>query len=258
MDERRSTVKSDPSLLERFQKIYATYKKWIVYAYLILILILIYLGDFLGSWREDLLPVAVVSVLAVIFETIQSLKTKVSQCLRPREFPTLAEALPMLSEVVGRARNKITVEIIAAAGGTTITTILPRIIESTSASRIDVTLLLVDSGSEVAQWFPEHWCNEVRMNVTRIRNEIRDQRLRIKVYTYSNLPCLHGIRIDKTHLMLGFFGWNETCGKPELSRAERRPHLYFTKEEPGSEYFFDLFENWLERVPRHLIFSYAD
>jgi hypothetical protein len=248
-------VKSRSTLLTKLGNVYNISKKWIIYLDLFLILVLLYFGDFLAPLRDILLPTVVVSILAILLETIQSLEAGVSKSFVRREFPTILEAIPMLCEAVSHDKDRTIVEIIASTGGTTVSSVLPRIMQSSKASIIEISIHLVNPDSVFTNWFPSHWSQEAQVVIERVKSEIRSDRVRLTVYTYDNLPVLHGIMIDKTDLLLGFFGWKHFSGKVQLSGAER-PHRYFTRKEVESDYFFDLFEDWLEYSPSQLVYRF--
>ncbi|MBC8520827.1 MAG: hypothetical protein H8D26_02385 [Methanomicrobia archaeon] len=169
----------------------------------------------------------------------------------------IVEALPTLSKIVSHDKDRTIIDIIASTGGTTISSLLPGIIQNSHANSIEISLLLIDSKSPFKDWFPNHWLGEVEMVIERIKNEFKNDKIRIDIYTYDNLPILHGIMVNKKHLIFGFFGWRHFSGKIQLSGAER-PHRYYNRKEPGSEYFFDLFEDWFEHCPRELIYSFPE
>lgn len=250
-------MKPRNTLLARLGKIYDISKKWIIYSDIFLILVLLYFGDFLGPLREMLLPAAVVSILAILLETLQNLEASISTSLKQREFSTITEAIPMLSDIVSHDKDRTIVDVIASTGGTTIPIILPRIIQSSPAANIEISLHLINPNSNFTQWFPPHWPQEAQLVIERVKTEFKSDRVRIGVYNYDNIPALHGIMVNKAHLLLGFFGWRHFSGKSQLTGAER-PHRYFIRKEPNSEYFFDLFEDWLENSPCQLIYRFPE
>lgn len=247
-------MKSRPAIVQRLVGIYETSKKWIVSLDLFLILVLLYFGEFLGPLRDVLLPAAVVSIVGILLETLQRVEAKVSRSARPEEFPTISEALPMLADIVGEDKHKTTVEIIAATGGTTISTLLPTIVQSSPSPSIEVSLHVADPKGAFTKWCPRHWPQETEMVIERIRSEMSSDRVSFNVFTYETIPALHGVMLNRTHLLLGFFGWRYFSGTTQLSGAER-PHRYFSRKEPASEYFFDLFEDWLEHCPCRQVHS---
>jgi hypothetical protein len=250
-------MKPQPSLLAKLVKIYDTFKTWIIYLDLFFILVLLYFGSFLGSVRDILLPAAIVSALAIFFDTLKSLDTAVQAAFNLREFLTVIEAAPILSEIVSKDKDKTIVDIIASTGGTTLSSVLPTIAQSSPASSIEISLHLINPSSAFNKWFPQHWPQEAQMIIERVKTEISSRRFRVYVYTYDSLPVLHGIMINKTHLLLGFFGWKHFSGRSQLSGAER-PHRYFIRKEPGAEYFFELFEDWLENSPCQIVYTFPE
>lgn len=90
------------------------------------------------------------------------------------------------------------------------------------------------------------------MTSQRIQNEIKGSNIRIRLFLYENLPNIHGVLINKEHLFIGFFGWRNYRG---ISGTER-PHRYITQKDSEWEFFFDLFEDWVENSPHQLVYEY--
>jgi len=238
------------------KKKYELLKRWIVYAMLILILVVVYFGELLGPLRDTLLPAAVVSIIAIIYDTLENLE-KGTTSTQLREYPSIAEALPDLCEVVSKDKDKTLVEIISSTGGTTASSILPAIIRSSKANQIEIHLRLINPNSTYANTFPAHWIDETQLVIERLKNELTGNRIYFFIYLYDFIPCLHGILINKSHLMIGFFGWEHYSGRLQLAGAER-PHRFITKKEIQYHYYFDLFSDWFEHSPSKLIYSYPD
>lgn len=240
------------SPLKIISRLYKSLRKWILYGSLFLTLMIIYFGDLLGEIKNDLIPAFIVSVVAIIFEVITSLEEKVSNQENFIEFSLLSEAVPFLAKKVQENNEKTLIEIIASTGGTTISSVLPTLINNSNAKQIDISLMLINSNSPFANWFPDHWITEVEIVKNRINQLTTNNNVNINLFVYDNLPVIHGIMINKSHLVIGFFGWRHYSGRTELSGAEQT-HRYYNIRDPKNEYHFDLFEDWFENSPRELL-----
>ncbi len=247
-------MESNKGLFDRFKHIYSAARRWIVYLDLLLIVVIFYFGSFLGRFRDALLPVVAISILAIFFETLQSLNAKVTSASAFAEFPTITEAIPKISEILQQEREKLSVEIIGATGGSIMTIIFPTILRVTEAKHLDITLRLIKPNSPFMKWFPEHWVNETQATVNRAKNYFEGRKAQISIFAYDGIPIFHAIMINKKHLFLGFFGWSKTAGGPKLRGAEQ-PHRYYSRNDPSSTYFFDLVENWCKFGPYKLLHS---
>ena len=213
--------------------------------------------DFLGPLRDILLPAAIVSSIAILFETLKNLDTRVQTAFNLREFPTIIEAAPLLSEIVRRDKYKTIVDIIASTGGTSFSSVLPMICKALLPLMSKFLCISFNPNSAFSKWFPEHWSREAQTIIGRVKSEISNSRFKMNVYTYDSFPVIHGVMINRSHLLLGFFGWKHFSGRSQLSGAER-PHRYFNRKDPGAEYFFDIFEDWLENGPCEIVFTFPE
>ncbi|CAG0929333.1 hypothetical protein TFLX_01260 [Thermoflexales bacterium] len=181
--------------------------------------------------------------------------------LSVREFQTLAAAANSIAKITQQATERLVVDIIAGTGGTTVSSVLPVILQSTPASSIEVSLYLASKASPFSSYFPKHWSMEAEVVLERIRNgglASKNAQLKLDVFTYDFLPVFHGIMLNKGHLWLGFFGWRHFSGKVELSGAENPHHYYFRQEHYLADYFFRVFEDWLENMPCEKMYSFSE
>ena len=249
--KQQSVLKKQPTVITRLKNTYEVSKKYIVYVAIIVSVVVWYFGDFLGSLRLILFPAAIGSIIGILMDTLFRLDASISPS--SKEFSTIQEAIPLINEIIARNKGPINVQIIAATGATTLNTVFPQIISG--STEFNISLYLVNPSSVCAGWFPPHWQQEVQMTSKRIQNEIKGSKVSISLCTYENLPNIHGVMINKEHLFIGFFGWRNYRGMTQLSGAER-PHLYFTRINSESEFFFDLFEDWMDNSPHQLVYQY--
>lgn len=245
-------MKTQPALIARFRKMYEDSKKYIVFIDLIIIVAFLYFGDFLGPLRQVLFPAAIVSILGILMDTLFRLEANITDS--PKELQTINEAIPIINEILLQKNGITNVEIIAATGATTINAMLLGLPKGFKPSDFDISLYIVNPSSVCAKWFPSHWAQEVQMTTTRIQDDLKNRGFRIKLYYYDNLPNIHGVMINRKHLFMGFFGWKNDLGTNQLSGAER-PHRYLRRIDSEAEYYFELFEDWLENSPHQLIYQ---
>lgn len=246
---------SPPSrILHHVQKTYDRCKRAVAHLSLLLVVALFYFGDYFGSASAVLLPAALGVLLAILLETLHSVEASLGARQRVREFSTVADAVPLLCEAVRRDKELTSIDILAATGGTTLAAVLPRLLQAATASQVHVRIRLINPSGPFKSWFPPHWASEVAIVTQRLREQFSGGKATIEIYQYDNLPSLHGIMVNRSHVVLGFFGWSHYAGKPQLAGAER-PHRYFRRADDDGEYFLDLFEDWSLRSPQELVFS---
>ena len=179
--------------------------------------------------------------------------------IHTKGFNTMTEATHLLCEIAKSEKQKITIDIIASTGGSTISTLLPSIVSTTPAERVEISVFLIDNKSPISSYYPSHWSNEVEVILNKIRGEwSKSENSKVKVfnvYVYDFLPVLHGIMINKKHLLFGFFGWKHISGKIQLSGAETQHRYYSVEKQPDSQYLIDMFEDWVQNMPCTKVFS---
>jgi hypothetical protein len=213
-----------------------------------------------SGWRIGLGIVGVVLfVIGIMFlwkETTNEGKNRPSST---KEFKTLSESTSLLCDIASKEKEKLTIEIVAATGGTTISTILPSIIKNTSAPKIEISIFLVNKESPMAMYFPNHWAKEVDIVIDKIKqdwsNNPNPKVTSFNVYLYDFLPTLHGVMLNNKHLVFGFFGWKHFSGGIQLSGAEAS-HRYYSKEKhPDSQFIIDMFDDWVENMPSKKVYT---
>lgn len=242
--------------LQRFSFLLDRAKKWFFYLGLITILVVIYYGEFLGDLRNTLLPAVAAAMLGILFETVQSLESKVLQSIKVQEYERIIDTLPLIKKLAKSNSNKVRIEIIAITGGTTRNTIIPTIMEENKSNgkEIDISVWIIDTESPFSATFPEHWEQSTKTTISRMIEQSKSKNVSVEISTYSSIPFVHGIRIDGSHLILGFSGPMEIGGL-KLWRGAERPHRYFRKGDPGAEQMFKVFDQWCTDFPTKRVFS---
>lgn len=242
---------SSKHFLERVSKIYKEKaRKWIIIADIVFLVFLFYFGGVLGSVRDKLIPAAALGVLAILFELLMSISSTLRAESESIVFPSLSEALPKIREIVSHDKQKTSLKIMAATGGTTLATILPSIRESSSARKLEVTIGILDPATPYKEWIPSDWPPEIDRSITRLRSDFTDDdRTSINTFLFRILPATHGLLIDDDHLFLGFYDWTTSGKRYRLSGAEL-PHHYYQRSKPEHKYYFDLFDSWFQHCPR--------
>ncbi len=162
-------------------------------------------------------------------------------------FPSLYEAMPRIKEIVSRDKQT-SIKIIAATGGTTVATILPTIISSSSAQKIEISMGILAPDTPCKDCIPRHWPQEIEITIGRAE-EFKSDRVSIDLFLFEILPVPHGLLLNDEHLFLGFFSWITSTGKSYLAGAQL-PHRYYHKSYQEYEYFYNLFESWFKYAPR--------
>jgi len=159
-------MKDRKSISERISKIYEKVRNWIIIADIIFIFIVFYFGEILGAWREKLLVVAALGILAILFEILIFISNNLKIKPETSSLPSIYEALPKIKEIVSCDRQTTSIRVIAATGGTTLATILPSIISSSSARKIEISMGILDPDTPYKEWIPPHWPTEAIHNDT--------------------------------------------------------------------------------------------
>ena len=233
-----------------FSRIYERTKKWLIVADILFLVIVFYLGDLLnlGALRDQLLVAAAIGILAILFEILMF----ISENMKPKPevtFSSLYEALPKINEMVEDDKEITSIKIIAATGGTTVSSILPSIVKNSQAKKLEISMGVIDPDTPYREWLPSRWPAEVRTSIKRLADEFESERISVDIFYFRVLPVTHGLLINDKHLFLGFFGWTESNNRPLLAGAQL-PHRYYNASEPDSKYQFDLFRSWFEHCPR--------
>jgi len=242
-------MNSNMHLLKRISKIYERVKKWIIYVDIIFLAVLFSLGQFFGHWYVELIVAGVFAILLILFEVLLSISSSLQTRPETSVFPSLSDSLPKIREIVIHDKEKTSVKIIAATGGTTLAAILPEIKHASHAKRLEVTIGILDPDNPYKELMPQHWPSEINTTITQLRTEPSDNQTSIDYFLFTILPVTHGLLINDEHLFLGFFSWVTKDGKYQLSGAEL-PHYYYRRSKPEHKYYFDLFDSWFQYCPR--------
>lgn len=240
---------SQKTFIKRLSEIYEKGKRGIAYGSVISILIISYFGNIFGAWRDELLITFASIILALLFDLLISISKDIK--VKPRkQFSSISTALPVIEEIIGQYEN-ISVKIVAATGGTTFASILPSIIDSAKAKKIEISLGILSPSSNVSEYIPSHWYSEIGTTIKRVK-EFVNHRVHIELFLFEALPILHGLVINDRHLFIGFFNWRKIGEEFQLSGAQM-PHNYYHIGEPEFDYYFSLFESWFNYSPHRKI-----
>ena len=234
-------------LLRRIPKIYEKVRSWIIYSAMIFLIVILYFGDTLGPWREKLIVTAALGILAILFEILLDISKNLKIKPKIEVFPSLYEALPRMREMVSRDKQT-SMKIIAATGASTVATILPSIISSSPAGKINISMGILAPDTPYKEWIPHRWPGEIETTIGQLE-ELVSERISVDLFLFEMLPVTHGLILNDEHLFLGFFGWITSSGKSQLSGAQL-PHNYYHKSHPEYEYCCNLFESWFTHSPR--------
>ena len=224
------------------------------YAALLLVLAIMYFGKFLGGWSTALLPAATIVVVTFVISMLQEIERKLSTIGESVVYADTVSAIEELQSLVRRDREETSIKIIAATGGTTLSTILPRLCKASQAKVVRIELHVVDRASPFKSHFPSHWCDEVKACTRRAIAEYGAGRYRLKMMSFSNLPLIHGVMINESALLIGFSGWSQEAGAPVLS-AGGRPHTLYRRNDSDAAQLFWIFEDWFQFGPKKVIYN---
>jgi hypothetical protein len=175
------------------------------------------------------------------------------------DYTSMSEATSLLCNIAKKEQEKLSINIIASTGGSTVSTLLPSIVNATNAYRIEISIFLINKSSPIASYYPGHWANETDVILEKIRTEWADYEQKniqsFDVYLYDFLPILHGIMLNDEHLLFGFYSWKHFSGKIQLSGAESQHRYYSMEKQPASHFLFDVFHDWIEHMPCEKIIS---
>lgn len=249
-------MRDSAPFLTRFGDLYDAWKNRIIYVLIILVLALWYLGPLFPDLRDRLLPAVTAMILAMLFETLRKLQTNISSMNKQREFSTVAEALPLFSEILANSRGKVRVEVVAVTGGSAVSAAIPKLMQVSypSISELTVSLYVLNPNSQFSRWYPSHWIQETGMVVDRIKTELNMKWISARIYQYDSLPFLYGFMLDDRHLLLGFCRWRSVPGQTQIGGGDM-PCRYIARHDPGADYYFELFRNWLDCGPHQLVFD---
>jgi len=226
----------------------------VAYSALAFILVVLYFGKLLGPWSSALLPAAITVAVAFVLSTLQAIERKLSTIGESVVYADTTSAVAELENIVQRDRELTTIKIIAATGGTTLATILPKLCKASRARMVRIELQVIDQASPFKAYFPSHWATEVQASMERAISEYGDGRYSLKISRYSNLPVVHGIMINDSVLLIGFSGWSRETGTPVLSAGDR-PHTLYRRNDSDAAQLFWVFEDWFQFTPRDVVYD---
>jgi hypothetical protein len=227
---------------------YVAARKLALGASLVVILACFYSGGLLGPYRSYLLPAAVVIVAVYLLDSLNRIEGHLAAQNDIGDFPDVSAAVPRLVELAGKNSKELRLEIIAATGGTTLASVLPRLVSEAGTRQVQIAMHLADPDGPLAEWFPHHWEAETRLTCSRALQMFRGRgNVSLDIRFYSHLPMLHGILLNRQHLLLGFFGWHEQPGSSPVLSGAQRPHRLYSRSEPSHQQLFAVFEDWLEQ-----------
>lgn len=251
------TTEPDRSTLGLVRRAYEKAHIWVVQGSVLLVVAVLYFGEFLGPAESILLPAAVGIIAVFVVQSLQNIERQTGPAVPDDSYPSVAAAIPVLETLVARDRDVTDIKVIAATGWTTVRQVVPALCQSSPARRIQLELHVVDGSGPFRDMYPDHWHGEVQRTITRARQQFADPRFTMDMSAYSYLPVLHGILINEKYLLLGFFGWADDAGSPELSGAER-PHRLYRDGDAASGPLFAAFREWFDRGPRSPILTLPD
>ncbi len=164
---------------------------WAVYTALVLILITLYFGAFLGPVKTYLLPASLVLVAAFVIQSIQAIEKSLAGDEKLDSYPDMLAAVSVLEDLIVSDRDVTDLKVIAATGGTSVHHVLPRLCKRTTAKHVRINVHIIDTGGPFRDAYPGHWNDEAAATLNRLRQQYVDPRFEVKVSTYKHLPALH-------------------------------------------------------------------
>lgn len=226
----------------------------IVYGSILFVILILYLGSFLGPARDFLLPAAIGVLTAFAVQTLVTIERQTGQVTADKEFPTVIDAIPALRTLVGSDKEITDVKAIAATGQTTFE-VLGALVSESKAKKVQIQMQVIDNTSPLLEFYPPHWASEVEHVLNRIKTWNPGPPVTLSVNAYVYLPVVHGMLINDKHLLIGFFGWTSR-ERPELTGAQRSHHLY-RRGDAGSNQFFEIFDEWFQHAPQREVLRIA-
>ncbi len=219
--------------------------------------------EFIKACLPNLVSALIVfpAVFIVLGRVNLSTKDRIAQTIR-QSLDSTEKGLTFANDVSGTAdfvrdiiakkssQTAIKIEILAFTGGT-FTTALLRDLVQLNPNKLHIVLRTIDfSRAQNKDSFPSHWEHEEAETVTRLKELCADQAT-LQIWRYPAFPFLLGLNIDESHLLITFPFWNHRTGKLADQSLEYR----YYRRNAGSEYLFDLFENWRNQPDQTLLHS---
>ena len=150
-------------------KFYEKSKKAITYLTLLFTIIVLYGGHFLGTYREQLLPAALVIAFGILLESVFSINDRLQDGLGVIEYADINSAIPKMVDIIKKKKHqKHIIKIIASSGGTTTNVIIPSIIGQASRN-IEIQILLMNPDHINEPGIPKHWALEIQATIKRLK-----------------------------------------------------------------------------------------
>jgi hypothetical protein len=230
---------------------------WVVYASVVLVVVTLYLGGFLGPARDFLLPAAMGVLIAFGIQSLQAIERQTTP-ERIREFRSEEAALSELVKFVTGDKKVTRARVIAATGWTTVDRLLPELLANSHAGSVYLDMQVVDADGPLRDAYPEHWAEEVGRTLRELDTLCANGRLRATVSAYRFLPPIHGILLDDHFLLVGTFEWTPPESGRVALRGAESPHRLYVRGDPMSSQLFELFDGWFEHVPSKPIYPRAE
>lgn len=238
-----------PRGLDLMKAWYERARLWVVYAAVLLVIAVLYLGGLLGPARAFLMPAALGILTMFAIQSLQTIERQTGPRTADLEFAHVQAAIPALCAEVCDDREVTDVKVIAATGWTTVREVLPPLLAASRATVVNVSMQVVQPDGPLAAVYPCHWPDEVRRVVTQVAEDWgADPRVHVSIDTMTYVPPVHGLLVDDRTLLVGFFGWTAAGSRPELTGAQR-PHTLHRRGDPTSEHLFALFHEWFHHAP---------
>lgn len=156
-----------------------------------------------------------------------------------------------IREIIAKksTQRTIKIEIMAFTGGTFATAFLRDAIRL-NPHKLNIVLRAIDFTQANIELFPGHWEREEADTVERLK-VLCAGKADLEIWHYPSFPFLLGVAIDDSHLLITFPSWDQRTGKLADKSLEYR---YFSRNS-GSEYLFDLFENWARQPGQELHYA---
>lgn len=252
------TRRNGPSALILMREWYDKARLPIVYISIALMIFVLYLGAFLGSLRDFLLPAAFGVLIAFAVQSLQAIERQTESRSGDEIYSSVLAAVNALGLSVSLSRHKrrkrVQVKAIAATGWTTVSQILPKIMEIWKSARIELQIQVVDATGPLRDAYPLHWAGEIGQTLRECEELVKNNdRLDIRVTRCRYLPPIHGLLIDEHYLVIGNFGWTRPeSGSIKLIGTDAPHHLY-RHDDPAASQLFELFEGWFDNVPKEAV-----
>jgi FMN phosphatase YigB (HAD superfamily) len=244
-----NNMDSKVDIFKIIRNIFEKVRVWIIFIDIVFLFIVSLLGDIFGNWRERLLLAGGLVVLSLLFQVLISIVNTYKKENETVVFSSIVDALDKIKEVVKDYKQVLEVKIIAATGGNTLGSIIPAIIQTSPARKIEITMGVLSPKSNNLDWIPSHWPAESTIIIERLKSDFIGSKTSVDLFLFDNLPVIHGLLINDEHLFLGFYEWTQQAGQYVLEGSQL-PHTYYKANDTKDKHYFELFKSWFEHCPR--------